>query len=338
MAATATPIPIEFRGSASEYFGIWIVNFLLSIVTFGIYSAWAKVRRLRYFRGNTYIAGDALDYHAQPITILKGRILVVVTIAALNGLSQFNPTFSLLWLVVLAALPWLLNRSLRFSARNTSWRAVRFDFRGDYGGGLVAFLLMPVVAMFSFGTLVPVATRVARTYFIRHHRFGTVQFDADIRLGPLYGALGLTVLFFLALAISLGAVLTAIVLAVGIGASYFQVLPIGVGFAAIIAMTFYFARARNIAISTMTLEGDHRFVSRLSGLRLAWIMASNAVAVIVTLGLATPWATVRSWRYQAEALALIPASDLSEFVDIERAAGPAFGEEFADLEGFEISF
>ena len=43
----------SFTGNASEYFGIWIVNLLLSIVTFGIYTAWAKVRRLRYFYGNT---------------------------------------------------------------------------------------------------------------------------------------------------------------------------------------------------------------------------------------------------------------------------------------------
>ncbi len=31
-----------FRGSASEYFGIWIVNVLLTIVTIGIYSAWPR--------------------------------------------------------------------------------------------------------------------------------------------------------------------------------------------------------------------------------------------------------------------------------------------------------
>ena len=32
---------IVFTGKASEYFGIWIVNVLLTILTLGIYSAWA---------------------------------------------------------------------------------------------------------------------------------------------------------------------------------------------------------------------------------------------------------------------------------------------------------
>ena len=49
---------IQFTGSGSEYFKIWIVNVLLTIVTLGIYSAWAKVRRLRYFYNNTRFAGS----------------------------------------------------------------------------------------------------------------------------------------------------------------------------------------------------------------------------------------------------------------------------------------
>jgi uncharacterized membrane protein YjgN (DUF898 family) len=50
-----------------EYFGIWIVNLLLSLVTLGIYTAWAKVRRLRYFYGNMR------RWTATPSTITQGR-------------------------------------------------------------------------------------------------------------------------------------------------------------------------------------------------------------------------------------------------------------------------
>lgn len=47
--------PIEFHGTAKEYFGIWIVNVLLSIITLGVYGAWAKVRDRKYFYGNTFV-------------------------------------------------------------------------------------------------------------------------------------------------------------------------------------------------------------------------------------------------------------------------------------------
>ena len=55
MTDTVTPRTeaIEFSGDGGEYFRIWIVNLALSVVTLGIYSAWAKVRRLRYFYGST---------------------------------------------------------------------------------------------------------------------------------------------------------------------------------------------------------------------------------------------------------------------------------------------
>ena len=99
----------EFRGSAREWFGIWIVNLLLSIVTLGIYSAWAKVRTKRYFNGNTKLAGHSFDYHANPVAILKGRIIVVVVLVVLNLLSQINPLLAIGVLVFYAiALPWVI--------------------------------------------------------------------------------------------------------------------------------------------------------------------------------------------------------------------------------------
>ena len=60
-------LPFAFNGSGKEYFGIWIVNILLSIITIGIYSAWAKVRNKRYFNGHTELDGHRFDYHASPI-------------------------------------------------------------------------------------------------------------------------------------------------------------------------------------------------------------------------------------------------------------------------------
>jgi len=70
--------PFSFSGKGGEYFKIWIVNILLSIVTLGIYSAWAKVRRKRYFYGCTTLAGSSFEYHANPVKILIGRVIVVV--------------------------------------------------------------------------------------------------------------------------------------------------------------------------------------------------------------------------------------------------------------------
>lgn len=75
------PAPAEyafqFDGSAREYFRIWIVNLALSILSLGIFSAWAKVRTQRYFYGCTRLAGVPFEYLAKPLPILKGRIIAV---------------------------------------------------------------------------------------------------------------------------------------------------------------------------------------------------------------------------------------------------------------------
>src|SRR6187455_1771467 len=69
---------MAFTGAGSEYFRIWIVNLALTIATLGIYSAWAKVRRLQFFYRHTRLAGAGFDYHGDPIAILKGRLVGLV--------------------------------------------------------------------------------------------------------------------------------------------------------------------------------------------------------------------------------------------------------------------
>src|SRR5450830_209088 len=96
----------SFSGRGSEYFRIWIINLLLSIVTLGIYSAWAKVRRLHYFYNNTSVAGTSFEYHGNPIAILKGRIIAVVLLFGYQFAFQLNPLIGVLTLVLFAvAIP-----------------------------------------------------------------------------------------------------------------------------------------------------------------------------------------------------------------------------------------
>mgnify|MGYP000480286921 FL=1 len=84
-------IELTFNGKATEFFGIWIVNVLLTIVTLGIYSAWAKVRTHQYFYGNTKIGDDHFSYLATPIQILKGRIIAVAVLVTYMVLSSTMP-------------------------------------------------------------------------------------------------------------------------------------------------------------------------------------------------------------------------------------------------------
>ena len=122
---------LQFNGNSPEYFRVWIVNLLLSIVTLGIYSAWGKVRRKKYFFRNTTLDGHNFDFHADPIKILKGRLIVVPVLALYFGSEYVLPRAQpVLLVLIVLALPWVIVRSQIFNYRNTSYRNLRFDFLG----------------------------------------------------------------------------------------------------------------------------------------------------------------------------------------------------------------
>src|SRR3989442_14230021 len=119
----------EFTGTAAEYFRIWIVNLFFTLVTLGIYSAWAKVRKRRYFYGSTRLDGDSFDYFASPKAILNGRIiaLAIIAIYALAG-ELYPQSRYAFWAVGALAFPWLGVRALAFNSRNSAYRGLRFNF------------------------------------------------------------------------------------------------------------------------------------------------------------------------------------------------------------------
>ena len=343
-----------FTGRASEYFGIWIVNVLLTILTLGIYSAWAKVRRNRYFYGNTVLLGRAFEYHAKGLQILIGRLIVLVAFVVLNVIATLVPILVLLpTIVVLIALPWLVAKGLRFSARVTSYRNVRFDFVGGAGGAFKAFILGGLLAVITAGILAPLASRWAARYVGSNLRYGGKAFHTDPRLGPLYKS------WFLSLVIALVG-LAIIALLVFMNLSLIlpmietpgsltpeQQIPLilsaVIGYIVLfatlgVAGLFYRAGVRNIVWSATTFDGQHRLLSDMSRTRYTWIAISNVIVTLITFGLMRPWAAVRMARYTAQHTGAALTGDVGELFGAIEAQGSAVGSEFMDFEGVAFGF
>ena len=348
-AQPSPPQPFQFEGSAGEYFGIWLVNLLLSVITLGIYSAWAKVRRLRFFLGHTTIGGHRFEYHAKPLAILKGRLVAVGVLILLNVISGLAPTLGgVTTLALLLLLPWVVNRSLRFNARMTSFRNVRFDFQGSYGKGFVAFLIFPFLAMISLGLLAPFATRYSARYLASSYRFGTSELETNPPLAALYRglfiALGVMVLPMLALiGLLVSVTMDLEIPAVGMVEEVppdlvllLQFLPVVAVIVFYLGLFCYRAIARNVVFGHLKLAEVHSFESRLSGIRLAWILFSNTLLTVLTLGLLQPWAAVRRWRYEKETLTLIPEGPLDEFIGQVQPSDEVISSEYADLQDMDV--
>lgn len=179
--------PVVFTGNAGEYFGIWIVNLLLSIVTLGIYSAWAKVRRKKYFYNNTLIDGVGFDYHANPIAILKGRIIAFVLFVAYSVLSKSSPMLAgILMIAFFLAIPWIIVRGMTFNARNSSHRGLRFDFDGNYGQAAKVFIGYPLLVLLTLGLALPFVAQRTNKFVFDHHKFGLNHFQMNALVKDFY--------------------------------------------------------------------------------------------------------------------------------------------------------
>ena len=105
---------MAFTGTAGEYFRIWIVNLFLTIVTLGIYLPWAIVRKRKYLYANTWMAEDNFGFHAKPIALLKGY-LIVVTFAVIYGVGgYFSPLIpSIVFTIVVLLYPFIIWKAIR---------------------------------------------------------------------------------------------------------------------------------------------------------------------------------------------------------------------------------
>ncbi|WP_454742175.1 YjgN family protein [Cupriavidus necator] len=337
------PLGLSFTGSGSEYFRIWIVNVLLTIVTFGIYSAWAKVRTLQYFYRNTRLDGASFDYHGKPSAILKGRAIVVALAFAFQVASNLSPFLALAMLVaLLAVFPLLLVRSLRFRMANSSYRGLRFGFTGRDAEAYRVFVLWPLAALFTLGLLGPLAHQRFKRYQHDHTRFGTAPFAFSAGAGDFYGVYlrafgvvlaaaiaGVVLSFVLGVVVAPGAsgVAAAALLGFGIVGFYLGMLAVS---------PYLMARLQNVVWSHTTLA-PHAFRSQVKAGRMIFIFVTNLIAIALTLGLYLPFARVRAARYRLESVAMLAAGPLDSFVAGEMQQVGALGDAAVDWYDIDIA-
>ena len=172
----------EFQGTAFQYFRIWFVNTLLSVITLGIFSPWAKVRKYRFFYGNTYLNDENFSYNARPLAILISRIIVVVVlIGGLSWAGEAVVTNVLFTLVLAILLPFATVRAHSFNSRVSSYRNVPFNFvtKGAYLKYVLAFapyMLITIAIYILFPETLRAETDEEFAVFISAFLFSTATY------------------------------------------------------------------------------------------------------------------------------------------------------------------
>lgn len=365
----------QFTGNGREYFSIWIVNLLLSIVTLGIYSAWAKVRREQYFHRNTLLDGQPFDYTGNPRSILVGRVLALIIITAGSALQNLNVALALGVTLAFALIyPWAVVRSAKFRARNTRYRNIAFRFTGTTAESVkvylwlyVALLPMFIYSLYFFtdlqqlnapdadkngallqqigiGALVAMGISLALfalllpTYLCRARSF----LHRHLRYGNAQGDFdGTPGAFYKALlrvsGVSLIAMILFAIVAIAVRMTGQPSLLLFAYAVLLLPSAAYTVHITNTSYGFASIGGQP-FVADMKTGSYALLLLKNLLVLIFTLGLAWPWTRVWLARYRLEHLALdaTPAS-IDAILGESQQDQSAFGEEVADFLDFDIS-
>ena len=323
-------LAFDFRGDGFEYFKIWIVNILLSIVTLGIYSAWAKVRNNRYFYSNLYLDDNNFRYLAEPLTILKGRIISIVALVIYSFAAQTNLIAGIVLAILLfLAIPYFINQSLAFERRMSAYKNIQFRFQGSYGSAFMVLYVWPILGILTLGILYPYALLKINEYMVNNSAYGTTRFKFNANFKD-YGVIFLTIL---GVGLVFAAFSWALVFFIPSIAKFLSPLIMALMYFGLII--YFIVATTNLFYSSLSLI-EHRFESSVEMLDLTKVLLINMALIIITLGLYAPAAKVRMTRYMASCITMKASGPLDGFVAAEQQNISALGEEFGQTFDFGV--
>ncbi len=355
--ATPRELALAFRGSPREYFRIWIVNLCLTLLTLGVFSAWAKVRKKRYFYSHTTLDGTPFQYLAQPVPILKGRIVAAILFLIYYASTHYFT--SVLPYVLAAGLviaPWVIVRSASFNARYSAFRNMTFHFDGNYRDALLTIYvwgLIPVLVigtMFQwggnyyaagglyaiFGLAFPWWLRRLKNFIVSRTAFGgeNGEFSASgVQFFKIYFMAGLIMTVAGFVAGLMGAVVISSMKKSPYAFLLFT-LPVYAGY--VMAFAYIQARIGNL-VWNRTRLGPLQFQSTLRTRGLARLYLANALGIIASVGLLTPWAVIRTLKYRVDNMRVRQEGDLADFHGSETASVRAVGAEVGAFFDMDLS-
>ena len=331
-------LSVRFHGNTGDYFKIWMVNVLLSVVTLGVYTPWAKVRTKRYFYGNTELDGHTFDYTADPISILKGRLLMFFILIMFYGgmyysISQGSAVgigvFGIVMLMIMGLTPWAIVKGMSFNMRNTTYRSARFGFMGEVGQLMSIYLIGALLQAITLGLYAPIFIREILTFKFDHATFGSERFSFQQRPG-FYGIYAYPALLYFVTVLVAGIAAATLfgddpaMLEMVSSVLIYPILAIVTGL--IRGGTFKYV------VESLSLE-QATFSTSLKKGEFASLYFTNLLAIVFSFGLATPWAMIRTYKYKAESLSVTlnnPAL-LSKISHVSQDEGSALADAAVDM-------
>lgn len=214
---------------------------------------------------------------------------------------------------------------------------------------LISFILFLTFIVFAVSFIKKKNTE----YFINLSRYGQGIFQTNIQtkefMNIMVKTIGIALLTMFVTALIIGALVYATVgleTLVSIQeaandpqmmqAQLAAVMPIvglaylGMILASMFIMAYAMTRQRSYVYKNTTLDDDISFGSTLKAKQFAWVMITNFLAVIATLGLAMPWAKVRVARVMLENTHVYADAGFDQYMTHKQNESSSLGEQIGD--------
>lgn len=307
---------LKFFGTGKEYFSILIVNWLLTVITLGFYYPWARARKIQYMYGASALNDDRFAFHGTGKEMFRGFVkvilfyivLIVVLYSALflsnNGenMTIYWTGFILFYLLFFAVLPLMLHGAYRYRMSRTSWRGIRFGYRGNKKELYGNFFKWLGLSIITFGLYSSWFEMNLRKYLIGNVRSGDAKFSYE-----------------------------------GNGTDYL-ILNLKDYFLTIFTLGIYFfwwqKDIYNYYIDNISIIKDDAKIqlnSTVTGGGILKLTLVNLIITILTLGLGYAWVEVRTKKYYTENIMLSGDIDLDSLQQTEDIYTDATGEDAIDF-------
>lgn len=340
-ASMSSPIRASFHGMGGTLLGMHVVNVCLTLVTLGGYHFWAKAKIRRYLFSHTSFAGDRFAYHGTGKELYQGFLKAMLVF----GIPYFSLTAAHtfidlpMWIDVLAQafaglvfflyVPVAIVNARRYRCTRTSWRGIRFSFRGRSVDFLKLYFRGWFFTVLTLGSYYPYFHTQRQAFLHSHTYFGNQPFRFTGHGSGVMVPFAVTLLATYAVLVLCGAALAMQLTNAGLT---LLLIPFVLG-----PLWIWLLGQKQRYFWNHTSFGGAHFSSDITWQRLLTLYLGNLGLLLATLGWAWPWVTVRNARFFIGTLSLQGPVDLDRVVQ-DTTEASVTGEGLSNLldTGFEM--
>lgn len=333
----------NFLANGFDYFKICIVNYALTLITFGIYSPWAKVRSNQYIYSSLNLNNSNFEYTANPVKILLGRAIILACYVVLILLTDVFHSYlyaSIMIAIFVLLIPWFLRQALKFKMRYTRYNGINFRYTAslwEVYGFCILHVLLNIITLF---IVFPYTLYKFKNLIISKTAYGNKTFQFNAKISSFY------FLFLKYYAILIFFILAIVLFFVFLGTtssrhliqnmSVFYMIVVFFVFISLVnfSKAFYDAWLSNLIYNAIILE-NFSVNSQINTWQLGTIYLTNFLMILFSLGLLYPYSKIRLLRYKFSKIS-ISGNDFDNFININTEQTRALGEETADFFDIEI--